>query len=101
MSFIERSNVLCPLFGVSFKRGSTVAILLHTAILLHMRIYILFVNNWSHFKPFNSSYYPCVLVYTFRLNSLLSLPGVPCSCIIICDCCCCLRVCLTDFLFSL
>ena len=24
MSFIERSNVLCPLFGVSFKRGSTV-----------------------------------------------------------------------------
>ena len=27
MSFIKRSNLLCPLFGVSFKRGFTVYIL--------------------------------------------------------------------------
>ena len=26
MSFIERFNLSCPLFGVSFKRGSTVRI---------------------------------------------------------------------------
>ena len=26
MSFIERLNLLCPLLGVSFKRGSTVAL---------------------------------------------------------------------------
>ena len=26
MSFIERLNLLCPLFGVSFKRGFTVTV---------------------------------------------------------------------------
>ena len=35
MSFIERSNVLCPLFGVSFKRGSSVSMIFIYSCLLY------------------------------------------------------------------
>ena len=32
MFFIERLNLLCPLFGVSFKRGSTVLAITQSSI---------------------------------------------------------------------
>ena len=45
MSFIETLNLLCPLFGVSFKRGSTVLTITLSSICANnstLTLYILY-----------------------------------------------------------
>ena len=47
MSFTERSNILCPLFGVSFKRGSTVLCILSYNI---NEIFIIYFSVYSRIE---------------------------------------------------
>ena len=73
MSFIERLNLLCPLFGVSFKRGSTVHNTCHISCTLRPCLYSS-IFDLKNLNAFSSIVYmqtvksECVCKTHFKVN---------------------------------
>ena len=62
MSFIERLNLLCPLFGVSFKRGSPVYHYLGIVMLENLTIAHLYIAVYVKHLEYT------IILFTYNLH---------------------------------